>query len=324
MTAKIIDGRAVAKELKQDIALKAGAHAQRTGKKPLLVALQVGHCPASKLYTDMQAKQAAEVGIAYELRTLEENATEQDVLLAINAINRDAEVTGLILQMPLPEGIDAHKMQLAISPEKDVEGIHPQNLGKLFFRKPQLAPCTPLAVVELLTRTCDQLAGKECVIVGHSEIVGKPIAMLLLGRKKDSPTITICNSRTRDLEFHVRKADILITAAGVSQGKWLRYKSAKQRGENPATPDISPLVPGDWVKPGAIIIDVATNRIPSQLDEAGEPILNDKGKPAMRTVGDVGFDQASEKASAITPVPGGVGPVTVAMLLRNILVNAQC
>ena len=323
MTAKIIDGKLVAEELRSEVLQASQAHEAKTGRKPLLVALQVGDSQSSKLYTDMQAKQAQAVGIDYDLRVLDENSTEADVLKAIEDINSDDNITGVILQMPLPAEIDAHKMQLAISPEKDIEGIHPQNLGRLFFGKPAIAPCTPLAVVELLNRNYENMNGKQCVIVGRSEIVGKPIAMLLLGQKRNCPTITICNSRTVDLESHIRDADIVISATGAPQLNWLWYKKQLAQGNTSELPDLSAFIKGDWIKPGAVVIDVATNRVPIGFDDEGQPIKNEKGKIAMRTVGDIEFDVAKEKASAITPVPGGVGPVTVAMLMRNVIANLK-
>ncbi len=316
-TGRIIDGRAVAKEINRQTASDAAAFMSRTGRRPSLVALQAGDSPSSRLYTNMQAQAAGEVGIEYELRIVPENAGEEEILAAIEKINADEAISGVILQMPLPDSIDSRKMQMAISPAKDAEGVHPANLGRLFYGAAAIAPCTPLAVVELLRRCCDDLTGREVVIVGHSEIVGKPIAMLLLQSPANSPTVQICHIATRDLPAHVAKADILITAAGASQAQWRRYTRAAAAGESPELPDLSPLIPAEIIKPGAIVIDVATNRIPVGFDESDKPILNDKNKPAMRTVGDVEFEAARKKVAAITPVPGGVGPVTVAMLLRN-------
>jgi methylenetetrahydrofolate dehydrogenase (NADP+)/methenyltetrahydrofolate cyclohydrolase len=197
-------------------------------------------------------------------------------------------------------------------------------MGQLFYGGEGCAPCTAVAAVELLKRTCDDLAGKEIVIVGHSEIVGKPIAMLLLQSLRESPTVTVCHIATRDLAFHTQRADVLFVAAGVSQAKWRGARArAKASGEDLVVPDLSPLISADMVKEGAIVIDVAINRIPKGVDEEGQPLKNDKGRIAIQTVGDVDFEGAKERASAITPVPGGVGPLTVVMLLKNTVTCAQ-
>jgi methylenetetrahydrofolate dehydrogenase (NADP+)/methenyltetrahydrofolate cyclohydrolase len=323
MAGRIIDGKAVAEEIHRQTAERVERLVARTSRRPRLVALQVGGSPSSKLYTDMQARAAADVGIEYELRSLSENAGEDKILGALAAINADRTTTGLILQMPLPAGVNARAMQREISAAKDVEGVHPENLGKLFYGASAVAPCTPLAVVELLGRNVDNLAGREVVVIGHSEIVGKPVAMLLLQSPTASPTVRICHVATRDLQAHVRAAEVLIVAAGVSQARWLKYRGQLQTGEPASPPDLSPLVPADWIQPGAVVIDVATNRIPKGFDETGQPLKKANGTPAMQTVGDVEFDAALEKVSAITPVPGGVGPVTVAMLLRNTVACAE-
>ena len=225
--------------------------------------------------------------------------------------------------MPLPAGLDARAAQVAIAPAKDVEGMHPENMGRLFYGGGVVAPCTAVAAVELLRRTCADLAGKETVIVGHSEIVGKPVAAILLQSLDASPTVTVCHVATKDLAAHTRRAEVLIVATGVSQARWLSYSRRKKAGENPPVPDLSPLITADMLAEGAIVIDVAMNRIPKGFDDNGEPLKNDKGKMARVTVGDVDFDAAKEKVAAITPVPGGVGPVTVAMLLKNTVACAQ-
>jgi methylenetetrahydrofolate dehydrogenase (NADP+)/methenyltetrahydrofolate cyclohydrolase len=292
------------------------------------VAVQVGENPASKIYTNQQAKNCQEVGIEYELLNLRADMTEGDLLASIAGLNADPRVTGLILQMPLPAQIDARNVQVAISPDKDVEGMHPVNMGRLFFGEGIVAPCTPMAAVELLKTVTTDLAGAEAVVVGHSEIVGKPIAMILLQSLTASPTVTVCHVATRDLAFHTRRADILFVAAGVSQARWMGYqrrkKDAVAKGAPPPPlPDLKPLISADMLKAGAIVIDVAINRIPTGFDAAGECLKNDKGKNAMKTVGDVDFEAAMNKVAAITPVPGGVGPVTVAMLLRNTIACAR-
>ncbi len=322
MSAKIIDGNAVADEIRKQVASDAGELA-KAGRKPHLTAVQVGENPASKVYTNMQAKACESVGIEYELLNLPAEISQDDLLRKIAELNASSKTTGIILQMPLPQQIDARRVQVAISPAKDVEGMHPENMGRLFYGSGIVAPCTPMAAVELLKRTCPDLAGKDAVVVGHSEIVGKPIAMILLQSPNASPTITVCHVATKDLSSHTRRADVLIVAAGVSQARWLAYSRAKKAGENVKVPDLAPLIKADMIKPGAAVIDVAINRIPRGFDENGEPVRNEKGKDAMQTVGDVDFEGASQIAGAITPVPGGVGPVTVAMLLANTVACAK-
>ena len=322
MSATLIDGNAVAEQINRRVADRVKALVA-AGRRVHLAAVLVGENPASKIYTNMQARSCEAVGIQYDLLTLPADTTQDALLAEVARLNDDAAVTGIILQMPLPQQIDARKVQVAIAPDKDVEGMHPVNMGRLFFGGGHVAPCTPLAAVELLTQTCSDLAGKEAVIVGHSEIVGKPIAAMLLASPNASPTVTVCHVATADLAFHTRRADILIVATGVSQARWLAYNRRRKAGENPPLPNLSPLVAGDMVKPGAIVIDVAINRIPRGFDAAGEPLKNDKGKTDMVTVGDVDFGAASARAAAITPVPGGVGPVTVAMLLRNTVACAE-
>ena len=322
MAAKIIDGEAVAEEIKKRAAADAAALA-KAGRTPHLVAIQVGENPASKIYTNMQAKACESVGIEYELLNLPAEMSQDDLLAKIGELNADEKVTGMILQMPVPAQIDARKVQVTISPAKDVEGMHPENMGRLFYGGGIAAPCTPMAAVELLKRACPDQAGKETVVVGHSEIVGKPIAMILLQSLNESPTVSVCHVATKDLAAHTRKAEVLIVATGVSQARWLSYSRRKKAGEDAKLPDLSPLIKADMLKDGAIVIDVAINRIPKGFDEAGEPLKNEKGRTAMKTVGDVDFEAAKEKVAAITPVPGGVGPVTVAMLLANTVACAK-
>ena len=322
MAAQIIDGEAAAEEIKKQVAEAAGAM-KAAGRAPHLVAVQVGENPASKIYTNMQARSCESVGIEYELLNLPADMTQDDLLARIAELNAAASVSGIILQMPVPPQIDARKVQVAISPAKDVEGMHPENMGRLFYGGQVVAPCTAVAAVELLKRTCPDLAGKETVVVGHSEIVGKPIAMILLQSLDASPTVTVCHVATRDLAAHTRRAEVIIVATGVSQARWQSYSRRKKAGENPPLPNLSPLIQADMLRDGAVVIDVAINRIPVGFDENGEPLKNDKGKTAMKTVGDVDFDAAKEKVAAITPVPGGVGPMTVAMLLANTIACAK-
>ncbi|HDY65387.1 MAG TPA: bifunctional 5,10-methylenetetrahydrofolate dehydrogenase/5,10-methenyltetrahydrofolate cyclohydrolase [Phycisphaerae bacterium] len=322
MAAKIIDGQAVAEEIKKKVTADA-AELTKAGKTPKLVAVQVGENPASKIYTNMQKKSCESVGITYDLLNLPDEISQDDLLKKIGELNTDAGVSGLILQMPLPRGIDARAVQVKIAPEKDVEGMGPQNMGRLFYGGGIVSPCTPIAAVTLLRSACEDLAGKETVIVGHSEIVGKPIAAILLQSPDASPTVTVCHVATKDLSAHTLRAEVLIVATGVPQFRWMGYKRKKKAGENPPLPDLSPLIKADMLREGAIVIDVAINRIPKGFDENDEPLKNEKGKNAMKTVGDVDFQAAMEKVGAITPVPGGVGPVTVAMLLSNTIACAK-
>ena len=322
MAAKIIDGKPVAEKIREKVAADA-AELTKAGKTPRLVAVQVGENPASKIYTNMQKKSCESVGIAYDLLNLPAEISQDDLLERIGELNADASVSGLILQMPLPSGIDARAVQVKIAPEKDVEGMHPQNMGQLFYGGGLVAPCTPMAAVTLLRSACDDLGGKETVIVGHSEIVGKPIATILLQSPDASPTVTVCHVGTKDLSAHTRRAEVLIVATGVPQFRWLGYRRKKKAGDSPSLPDLSPLIKADMLREGAVVIDVAINRIPKGFDENGEPLKNEKGKNAMKTVGDVDFESAVEKVGAITPVPGGVGPVTVAMLLSNTIACAK-
>jgi len=322
MPATIIDGKVLAEEIKQQVAAEA-AELAAAGSVPRLVAVQVGENPASKIYTNMQAKSCRSVGIEYELLELPAETSQDELLAKIGQLNTDPKVSGLILQMPLPAQIDARAVQVAIAPSKDVEGMGPVNMGRLFYGGGAVAPCTPMAAVALLKSVCADLAGKETVVVGHSEIVGKPIAMMLLQSPDASPTVTVCHVATRDLAAHTRRAEVLIVATGVAQARWQAYSCRKKAGEHPPLPDLSPLIGAEMVKEGAVVIDVAINRIPKGFDEAGEPLKNEKGRNAMITVGDVDFEAVKEKAAAITPVPGGVGPVTVAMLLKNTIACAK-
>ena len=322
MSATIIDGEAVAAKIKEQVTADVG-ELDKAGRKVHLVAVQVGENPASKMYTNMQARSCQSVGIEYELLNLPADISQDDLLSRVGQLNEDASVSGLILQMPVPQQIDARRVQVAIAPAKDVEGMHPENMGRLFYGGGQGTPCTATAAVELLKSTCDDIAGKETVVVGHSEIVGKPIAMMLLESLNASATVTVCHVATKDLAAHTRRAEVLFVATGVAQARWMGYNRRKKAGEDVSLPDLSPLIKADMLAEGAIVIDVAINRIPKGFDEAGEPLKNDKGRNAMMTAGDVDFEAAKEKVGAITPVPGGVGPVTVAMLLKNTVACAK-
>ena len=298
MAAQVLDGDALAAQFRQEVA-KDVETLKRAGKAPSLVAVQAGDPPASRMYVKKQRQSCEEIGIVYALRQVEESASQDDLLGTIRELNRDASVTGIILQMPLPQGIDAKALQRAIAPEKDVEGMHPANMGLLVYGEPRVVPCTAMAALELFRSIGTPMKGLDVTVVGHSEIVGKPLCLLLLGSVLESATPTVCDVATRDLASKTRAADVLFVAAG-----------------KPG------LITGDMVKEGAIVIDIGINRAPV-LDEQGNPALNDKGKPRKKTVGDVVFEEASERAAYISPVPGGVGPLTVVMLLRNTVSCAQ-
>ncbi len=299
MAGKIIDGKSLAAKFKEDIKREVGQLKEKHKVTPLLTAIQVGENPASRVYIKNQKKSCEEMGIDYQLHELPEATSEEELLQFVEKLNRDDKVTGIILQMPLPQQINGRGVQMAITPMKDVEGMNPSNMGMLVYGNPRLAPCTALAAMELLKSTGVDIKGKEVTVVGHSEIVGKPITLFLLSSILESATPTVCHIATRDLASHTRNAEILIVAVGKAG-----------------------LIKGDMIKQGAIVIDVGINRVPV-LDEAGKPVVSNEGKRKMKTVGDVVFEEAVEKASYITPVPGGVGPLTVVMLLRNTLIACK-
>ena len=280
--AQIIDGKAVAAELRASI-LKAVASLKAAhGLIPGLAVVLVGDDPASHVYVRNKAKQTAECGMLSLEHKLPVDMSEVDLLALVAKLNADARVHGILVQLPLPKHIDSQKVLTAIDPGKDVDGFHPINAGRLATGEPALVPCTPLGCVILAKRAKPDLSGLEAVIVGRSNIVGKPVAQLLLA---ENCTVTIAHSRSHDLPGICRRADLLVAAVGRPE-----------------------MVKGDWVKPGAIVIDVGINRLPG-----------DSGK----LVGDVDFASAMKVAGAITPVPGGVGPMTIACLLRN-TVQAAC
>ena len=294
MPAKLLDGEVLAAKIKEGLR-KEISELSAQGTTPHLVAIQVGENAASRVYIKQQKKNCEEMGIIYELKELSADISLEELSYSISELNKDKSITGIILQMPLPEHLDARSVQVEISADKDVEGMHPVNMGMMVFGRHTLAPPTALGAIELLKSSGVSLKGKEVVVVGHSEIVGKPVALLLLQSQLESPTPTVCHIATKDLAFHTKRAEVLIVAAGVAG-----------------------LIKADMIKPGAIVIDIGINRVPL-LDEAGKPLLNDKGKPKKKTVGDVDFDGAKEICSYISPVPGGVGPMTVTMLIKNIV-----
>ena len=285
MSARIIDGKAAAAEVRVAVGCAAAEFAACTGRQPGLATVLVGEDPASAVYVRSKGKATLEAGMASFAHHLSADISERDLLALIAQLNDDVTVDGILVQLPLPAQVDAAKVIDAIDPAKDVDGFHPINAGKLATGAPDaLVPCTPLGCLYLLKRELGDLSGLDAVVVGRSNIVGKPMALLLIG---ESATVTVAHSRTRDLPALVRRADIVVAAVGRAE-----------------------MVRGDWIKPGAAVIDVGINRIP-----------DDGGK--TRLVGDVAFDEAAEVAAFITPVPGGVGPMTIAMLLRNTLVAAH-
>jgi len=293
MSAILLDGESLAKKIKEELKREIKDFKSR-GKSLTLVAIQVGENPASRVYINQQKKACEEMGLIYNLKELPQSTTELELIDVVESLNKDTSVTGIILQMPLPSGINPRNVQIKIAPEKDVEGLNPYNMGLLVYGKQRVAPCTAMGAVELLKSSGVELKGKEVVIVGHSEIVGKPIALLMLQSLFESPTPTVCHIATRDLSFHTKRADILFVAVGKPS-----------------------LIKGDMLKKDSIVIDIGINRIPV-LNEKGEKVIDEKtGKPKMKTVGDVEFEKAKEICSYISPVPGGVGPLTVTMLIKN-------
>jgi methylenetetrahydrofolate dehydrogenase (NADP+)/methenyltetrahydrofolate cyclohydrolase len=280
MTARILDGKAVAMKVRGEVAQGVARFRETHGRPPGLDVILVGDDPASQVYVRGKEKAAAEVGMRGRVQRLAASTTVDELVRTIEALNADDEVDGFLVQLPLPAAIPETAMLDRVSPAKDVDGLHPFNAGLLALGRPQIASATPSGVMRLLAETNVELAGKRAVVVGRSNIVGKPLAQLLLAKNL---TVTMAHSRTRDLAEVCREADVLVAAVG-----------------KPG------LVRGDWIKPGAIVIDVGTTR-------------NEQGKLA----GDVAFAEASEKAAWITPVPGGVGPMTIACLLENTLKAAN-
>jgi methylenetetrahydrofolate dehydrogenase (NADP+)/methenyltetrahydrofolate cyclohydrolase len=293
MSAQIIEGTALANAMRAEIAQDAAALRAR-GKQPCLACVQVGEKAESQLYVNSQKKLCASMGIEFQMVQLSESIGQTSLVHRIHELNAAKEITGIILELPLPSRLNTMLAQRAIEPNKDAEGVHPVNLGLLVYGVAHHAPCTAMAAYQLIKSTGVDLRGKECTVVGHSQIVGKPVGLMML---HDFCTVTTCHIATRDLALHTRRADVLIVAVG-----------------KPG------LIKADMVKEGAMVIDVGVNRVPV-LDAGGKQAVNDKGKPAFKTVGDVEFEAVREKTSWITPVPGGVGPMTVTMLLRNV-VNA--
>ncbi|MCI6316168.1 MAG: bifunctional methylenetetrahydrofolate dehydrogenase/methenyltetrahydrofolate cyclohydrolase FolD [Spirochaetia bacterium] len=287
MSATIIDGKAIAAQVRGEVAEKVSA-LKAKGITPCLAVILVGENPASVSYVTGKQKALAEVGMADRSLHLPESTTEEELLKIIDDLNKDTTVHGILVQLPLPEHINEEKVLLAIDPEKDVDGFHPMNVGNLVIGKKAFLPCTPHGIIVLLEKMGIETRGKHAVVIGRSNIVGKPVS-LLLARKETNCTVTICHTGTKNMAEMTRQADILIAATG-----------------RPHT------VTKDMVKPGAVVIDVGVNRIPDDTKKSG-----------FRLTGDCDYADLLETASFITPVPGGVGPMTIAMLMFNTLESAE-
>ncbi len=272
MHAARIDGKGTAAQMRKELQTEVQA-LESEGVTPGLAVVLVGENAASQVYVRMKQKACREVGIYSKEHRLSESITQVELLDLVDALNADPDIHGILVQLPLPGGLDEQEVLCRIDPDKDVDGFHPINVGRLSVGAPGYAPCTPAGIMELLRRTGVEIEGKKAVVLGRSNIVGKPTAMLLLG---EHATVEICHSRTRDVAAACRTADILVAAVGRPE-----------------------MVRGDWIKPGAVVIDVGINRTDAGL------------------IGDVAYEEAAAHASAITPVPGGVGPMTIAMLLSN-------
>lgn len=286
--AQRIDGRAIAKQVQREVHQDVQSWTDAGHRPPFLSAVLVGDNPASESYVRGKKKAAADAGIESETLRFAGDLPEADLLDTIRQLNADDSVDGILVQLPLPDHVDEQKIIHAIDPSKDVDGFHPENVGRLMIGTPTFVPATPAGILEMLDRTEIPTSGQRAVIVGRSNIVGKPLANLLMQRGVDA-TVTVCHSRTGDLANHTRSADILVAAVGRAE-----------------------MITADMVKEGAAVIDVGINRVDDPSAERG-----------YRLIGDVDFDAVKEKADWITPVPGGVGPMTIAMLLRNTFKAAQ-
>lgn len=280
MPAHRIDGKAIGAAVRAEIRKRVGEFTSRTGITPCLATVLVGEDPASRVYVRNKGKACTEAGMLSRQFDLPASCPEKDLLALVDDLNRDPLVHGILVQLPLPDHIDESGVIGSILPEKDVDGFHPVNAGRLLAGDPCFVPCTPLGIMKMLDHESVDLKGKHAVVVGRSNIVGKPVALLLLARHA---TVTICHSRTKDLPAVVRTADVVVAAVGRPE-----------------------MIRGSWIAPGAVVIDVGINRLPDG-----------------RLVGDVAFEEAKEVAGKITPVPGGVGPMTITMLLHNTLEAAS-
>lgn len=287
MSAIIIDGKQIAADVRQDVANKV-SELKKKGIAPCLAVILVGENPASVSYVTGKQKALAEVGMVDRSVHLPENTSEDDLLKLIDELNKDNSVHGILVQLPLPKHINEDKVIMAIAPEKDVDGFHPVSVGNMMIGRPGFLPCTPHGIIVLLKKMGIETSGKHAVVIGRSNIVGKPVS-ILLARKDTNCTVTMCHTGTKNMSEITKQADILVVASG-----------------HPHT------LTKDMVKPGAVIIDVGVNRIPDSSKKSG-----------FRLIGDCDFDDLVETASYITPVPGGVGPMTIAMLMYNTLESAQ-
>ena len=289
MSAKIISGTETAKQIREELKKEIAELKEKHGVTPGLATVLVGDDPASKVYVGQKEKSCNNLGIYSKMINLPGDTSEEDLLKLIDELNNDSNIHGILVQLPLPKHINETRVLYAIDPNKDVDGFHPVNVGKMVIGEKCFLPCTPHGVLELLTRSGVQTEGAEVVVVGRSNIVGKPVLNLMLQKRPaGNATVTLCHTRTKDLSFHTKRADILIVATG-----------------HPKT------VTGDMVKQGVVVIDVGVNRIGKTPE--GKAIL----------VGDVDFESVKEKAAAITPVPGGVGPMTIVMLMKNTVEAAR-
>ena len=289
MPAKIMDGKAVSDQIKMELQ-KGIAELKEEGIVPGLVAILVGDDMASSIYVKKKAKSCQEIGIHSEVMKYPQEMTEKELLNKIDELNKRVDINGILVQLPLPKHISEEKVIIAIDPKKDVDGFHPFNVGMMWAGKPTFLPCTPYGIQELLIRNGYDPAGKHVVILGRGSLVGKPLATMLIQKAKGAnATVTVCHTGTKDMAYFSKQADILVAAVGKAH-----------------------FVGRDMVKPGAVVIDVGINRLEDKTAEKG-----------YRVVGDVNFEEVSEIASAITPVPGGVGPMTIAMLLSNTVKAAR-
>jgi methylenetetrahydrofolate dehydrogenase (NADP+) / methenyltetrahydrofolate cyclohydrolase len=297
--AELIRGPEIAMEIKDEVAAEVAEIVRQKGIRPGLTVILVGDNPASKVYVRNKQLGCGEVGIKSEAIRMPDNISTEDILKEIDRLNYDTNVHGILVQLPLPEQVEKNRVLEAIFPEKDVDGFHPMSMGKLLAGEDCLVPATPSGIIEMLKRKKIAIRGKEVTVVGRSVIVGKPVAVLLIN---ESATVTVCHTKTREMAEHTRNAEILVVSAGRPN-----------------------LIKGDMVSKGAVVIDVGINRITK--DEADERLLKwrkeDFDKKGSTLIGDVDFQEVEPKASYITPVPGGVGPMTIAMLLKNTMKAAR-